>query len=154
YAAAGLCYYKLKVHHPGPRENRRRAAAGRRALGEGVGLMGDVPQTLGVLGHMPLAAAVRAVALARHGDPLLRGATAQCAEVARAGASAVPTAENHYPRVASGELRERRAARGLRPDIRRANRFTATTTIMSPTSSPLPSTPVPMFHVPARPLSR
>ena len=30
YAAAGLRYYKLKVHHPDPRENRRRVEVVRR----------------------------------------------------------------------------------------------------------------------------
>src|SRR4029450_3897437 len=52
YTALGLRYYKLKVHHPDPRENRRRAEAVRKALGDDVRLMVDVNQKLDVLGNL------------------------------------------------------------------------------------------------------
>src|SRR5690242_11081772 len=41
YAALGCKHYKMKIHHPDPRENRKRVEAVRRALGEGVRLMVD-----------------------------------------------------------------------------------------------------------------
>ena len=48
YVAMGCRYYKMKIHHPDPRENRRRVEAVRRALGDGVQVMVDVNQRLDV----------------------------------------------------------------------------------------------------------
>ena len=48
YAAMGCKYYKMKIHHPDPRENRKRVEAVRRALGDGMRLMVDVNQRLDV----------------------------------------------------------------------------------------------------------
>src|SRR2546423_14606626 len=39
YAKLGCRYYKMKIHHPDPRENRKRVEAVRRALGEDVRMM-------------------------------------------------------------------------------------------------------------------
>src|SRR6059058_3869148 len=50
YAGLGCRYYKMKIHHPDPRENRKRVEAVRRALGDGVRLMVDANQKLDVLG--------------------------------------------------------------------------------------------------------
>ncbi len=51
YAALGCKYYKMKIHHPDPRENAKRVEAVRRALGEDVRMMVDVNQRLDVLGN-------------------------------------------------------------------------------------------------------
>ena len=126
YAAAGLRYYKLKVHHPDPRENRRRAEAVRQALGDGVRLMVDVNQKLDVLGNLRLAAALEDLDLVWYEEPVLADDIAACAEVARAIRIPVATGENHYTRFEFRELCERRAARYLMPDVCRANGFSET----------------------------
>ncbi|HUK64573.1 MAG TPA: mandelate racemase/muconate lactonizing enzyme family protein, partial [Dongiaceae bacterium] len=117
---------KLKVHHPDPRENRRRAEAVRRALGDGVGLMVDVNQKLDVLGNIRLAAALEDLDLVWYEEPVLADDIAACAEVARAIRIPVATGENHYTRFEFRELCERRAARYLMPDVCRANGFSET----------------------------
>jgi L-alanine-DL-glutamate epimerase-like enolase superfamily enzyme len=126
YAAAGLRHYKLKVHHPDPRENRRRAEAVRRAVGDGVRLMVDVNQKLDVLGNIRLAAALEDLDLLWYEEPVLADDIAACAEVARAIRIPVATGENHYTRFEFRELCERRAARYLMPDVCRANGFSET----------------------------
>ena len=126
YAEAGLRYYKLKVHHPDPRENRRRVEAVRRALGDGVRLMVDVNQKLDVLGNLRLAAALEDLDLVWYEEPVLADDIAACAEVARAIRIPVATGENHYTRFEFRELCERRAARYLMPDVCRANGFSET----------------------------
>src|SRR5918992_4881110 len=52
YAAMGCRYYKMKIHDPDPRVNRRRVEAVRTALGDDVRLMVDVNQKLDVLGNI------------------------------------------------------------------------------------------------------
>jgi L-alanine-DL-glutamate epimerase-like enolase superfamily enzyme len=126
YAALGLRYYKLKVHHPDARENRRRAEAVRRALGDDVGLMVDVNQKLDVLGNIRLAAALEDLDLVWYEEPVLADDIAACAEVAGAIRIPVATGENHYTRFEFRELCERRAARYLMPDVCRANGFSET----------------------------
>ena len=126
YAALGLRYYKLKVHHPDPRENRRRAEAVREALGDGVRVMVDVNQKLDVLGNLRLAAALEDLDLVWYEEPVLADDIAACAEVARAIRIPVATGENHYTRFEFRELCERRAARYLMPDVCRANGFSET----------------------------
>src|SRR5262249_60703772 len=97
-SAPGPRHYKLKVHHPDPRENRRRVEAGRRALGDGVGLMVDVNQKLDVLGNVRLAAALEDYDLVWYEEPVLADDIAACAEVAHAIRIPVATGENHYTR--------------------------------------------------------
>jgi L-alanine-DL-glutamate epimerase-like enolase superfamily enzyme len=126
YVAAGLRHYKLKVHHPDPRENRRRVEAVRRAVGDGVRLMVDVNQKLDVLGNIRLAAALDDFDLLWYEEPVLADDIAACAEVARAIRIPVATGENHYTRFEFRELCERRAARYLMPDVCRANGFSET----------------------------
>jgi L-alanine-DL-glutamate epimerase-like enolase superfamily enzyme len=126
YADAGLRYYKLKVHHPDPRENRRRVEAVRRAVGDDVRLMVDVNQKLDVLGNIRLAAALEDLDLVWYEEPVLADDIAACAEVARAIRIPVATGENHYTRFEFRELCERRAARYLMPDVCRANGFSET----------------------------
>ena len=126
YTALGLRYYKLKVHHPEPRENRRRAEAVRKALGDGVRVMVDVNQKLDVLGNLRLAAALEDLDLVWYEEPVLADDITACAEVARSIRIPVATGENHYTRFEFRELCERRAARYLMPDVCRANGFSET----------------------------
>ena len=126
YADAGLRHYKLKVHHPDPRENRRRVEAVRRAVGDDVRLMVDVNQKLDVLGNIRLAAALEDLDLVWYEEPVLADDIPACAEVARAIRIPVATGENHYTRFEFRELCERRAARYLMPDVCRANGFSET----------------------------
>ena len=44
YTAMGCRYYKMKIHHADPLENRRRVEAVKKAVGDGVRLMVDVTQ--------------------------------------------------------------------------------------------------------------
>ena len=126
YVAMGCRYYKMKVHHPDPRENVRRVAAVRRALGDGIRLMVDVNQKLDVLASIRLAQALEEFDLVWYEEPVLADDPAACAEVAHAIRTPVATGENNYTRYEFRELIERRAARYLMPDVCRANGFSET----------------------------
>jgi len=126
YAALGCKYYKMKIHHPDPRENRKRVEAVRRALGEGVRMMVDVNQRLDVLGNVRQAALLEDFDLVWYEEPVLADDIAACAEVAQAIRIPVATGENNYTRYEFRELIERRAARYLMPDVCRANGFSET----------------------------
>jgi L-alanine-DL-glutamate epimerase-like enolase superfamily enzyme len=126
YVALGCRYYKMKVHHPDPRENRKRVEAVRRAVGDGVRLMVDVNQKLDVLGNIRLAQALEDLDLVWYEEPVLADDLAACAEVAQAIRIPVATGENNYTRYEFRELIERRAARYLMPDVCRANGFSET----------------------------
>src|SRR5713226_5805125 len=126
YAALGCKYYKMKIHHADPRENRKRVEAVRRALGEGVRMMVDVNQRLDVLANIRQAAALEDLDLVWYEEPVLADDIAACAEVAHAIRIPVATGENNYTRFEFRELIERRAARYLMPDVCRANGFSET----------------------------
>lgn len=126
YAALGCRYYKMKIHHPDPRENRRRVEAVGRALGEDVRLMVDVNQRLDVLANQRQAALLEDLDLVWYEEPVLADDLAACAEVARAIRIPVATGENNYSRFEFRELIERRAASYLMPDVCRANGFSET----------------------------
>src|SRR2546428_3630648 len=126
YAAQGCRHYKMKIHHPDPRENRKRVEAVRRALGEGVRMMVDVNQRLDVLANMRQAQALEDLDLAWYEEPVLADDIAACAEVAHAIKIPVATGENNYTRFEFRELIERRAARYLMPDVCRALGFSET----------------------------
>jgi L-alanine-DL-glutamate epimerase-like enolase superfamily enzyme len=98
YAALGCRYYKMKIHHPDPVENRRRVEAVRRALGEDVRLMVDVNQRLDVAGNLRQAAVLEDLDLVWYEEPVLADDLAACAEVARAIRIPVATGENNYTR--------------------------------------------------------
>src|SRR2546427_13198859 len=51
YAGPGCRYYKMKIHHPDPRENRQRVEAVRRARGDRRKLVGDGNQPPRAPGH-------------------------------------------------------------------------------------------------------
>jgi len=126
YAAQGCKYYKMKIHHPDPRENAKRVAAVRRALGDGVRMMVDVNQRLDVLANIRQAQALEEFDLVWYEEPVLADDIAACAEVARAIKIPVATGENNYTRFEFRDLVERRAARVLMPDVCRANGFSET----------------------------
>jgi len=126
YAAMGCRYYKMKIHHPDPQENRRRVAAVRRALGADVRMMVDANQRLDVLGSIRQAAALEDLDLVWFEEPVPADDNAACAEVARAIGIPVATGENHYTRWEFRDLIERRAARFLMPDVCRALGFSET----------------------------
>jgi len=126
YAALGCKYYKMKIHHPDPRENRKRVEAVRRALGESVRMMVDVNQRLDVLGSIRQAQLLEDLDLVWYEEPVLADDIAACAEVAQAIRIPVATGENNYTRFEFRELIERRAARYLMPDVCRANGFSET----------------------------
>jgi L-alanine-DL-glutamate epimerase-like enolase superfamily enzyme len=123
YAAQGCKYYKMKIHHPDPRENRKRVEAVRRALGDGVRMMVDVNQRLDVLGNIRQAQALEDLDLVWYEEPVLADDIAACAEVAHAIKIPVATGENNTTRFEFRELIERRAARYLMPDVCRALGF-------------------------------
>ena len=126
YAALGCKYYKMKIHHDDPRENRKRVEAVRRALGGGVRMMVDVNQRLDVPGNLRQAALLEDFDLVWYEEPVLADDNAACAEVARGIRIPVATGENHYTRYEFRDLIERRAARYLMPDVCRANGFSET----------------------------
>src|SRR5256885_15128492 len=126
YAAQGCKYYKMKIHHPAPRENAKRVAAVRRALGDGVRMMVDVNQRLDVLANIRQAQTLEEFDLVWYEEPVLADDIAACAEVARSIRIPVATGENNYTRFEFRELGERGAARYLMPDVCRANGFSET----------------------------
>ena len=126
YAAQGCRYYKMKIHHPDPRENRKRVAEVKQALGDGVRMMVDVNQRLDVKGSLAQAALLEDLDLVWYEEPVLADDNAACAEVARAIRIPVATGENHYTRYEFGDLIERRAATYLMPDVCRANGYSET----------------------------
>jgi L-alanine-DL-glutamate epimerase-like enolase superfamily enzyme len=126
YVAMGCRYYKMKIHHPDPRENRKRVEAVRKALGDGVGVMVDVNQKLDVHGAIRQARLLEDLDLVWYEEPVLADDPAGCAEVARAIRIPVATGENAYTRFEFRDLIERGAARYLMPDVCRANGFTET----------------------------
>ena len=126
YAALGCKYYKMKIHHGDPRENRKRVEAVRRALGGAVRMMVDVNQRLDVLGNLRQAALLEDFDLVWYEEPVLADDNAACAEVARGIRIPVATGENHYTRYEFRDLIERGAARYLMPDVCRANGFSET----------------------------
>lgn len=126
YAALGCRYYKMKIHHPDPLENRKRVEAVRRALGDGVRMMVDVNQRLDPQASIRQARALEDLDLVWYEEPVLADDIAGCAEVARAIGIPVATGENNYTRFEFRELLERRAAKILMPDVCRALGFSET----------------------------
>jgi L-alanine-DL-glutamate epimerase-like enolase superfamily enzyme len=126
YAAAGCRYYKMKIHAPDPRENRRRVEAVLKALDGRVRMMVDANQKLDVLGAVRQAQLLEDLDLVWFEEPVLADDAAACADVARSIRIPVATGENAYHRFEFRELIERKAARYLMPDVCRANGFSET----------------------------
>ena len=126
YASMGCKYYKMKIHHDDPRENRKRVQAVQKALGAGVRMMVDVNQRLGVRDSIEQARLLEDLDLVWYEEPVLADDNAGCAEVAASVRIPVATGENHYTRWEFRDLIERRAARYLMPDVCRANGYSET----------------------------
>jgi len=126
YAGMGCRYYKMKIHEPDPRANRRRVELVKKALGEGVRMMVDVNQKLDVLANIRQARLLEDFDLVWYEEPVLSDDNQACAEVAREIKIPVATGENHYTRYEFRELIERKAARYLMPDVCRANGYSET----------------------------
>ena len=126
YAALGIKYYKMKIHHPDPQVNRARVAAVKKALGPGVRMMVDVNQKLDLEGNLRQAALLEDFDLVWYEEPVLADDIAACAEVAARIRIPVATGENHYTRYEFREIIERKAARYLMPDVCRANGYSET----------------------------
>jgi L-alanine-DL-glutamate epimerase-like enolase superfamily enzyme len=122
----GCRYYKMKIHHADPRENRKRVEAVKTALGDGVKMMVDVNQKLDVLGAIRQAQMLEDLDLVWYEEPVLADDLAACAEVARGINIPVATGETNYTRFEFRDLIERGAARYLMPDLCRANGFSET----------------------------
>jgi L-alanine-DL-glutamate epimerase-like enolase superfamily enzyme len=126
YVGLGCRYYKMKIHDPDPRVNRRRVEAVKQALGDDVRMMVDVNQKLDVAGNLRQAAVLEDLDLVWYEEPVIADDIAACAEVARTIKIPVATGENNYTRYEFRELIERKAARYLMPDVCRANGFSET----------------------------
>lgn len=126
YAAMGCRYYKMKIHEPDPRANRKRVELVKKALGEGVRMMVDVNQKLDVLGNIRQAAVLEDLDLLWYEEPVIADDIAACSEVAEKINIPVATGENNYTRYEFRELIEKKAARYLMPDVCRANGYSET----------------------------
>ena len=126
YAGMGCRYYKMKIHDPDARVNRRRVETVSKALGDGVRMMVDVNQKLDVLGNQRQAALLEDFDLVWYEEPVLSDDNRACAEVAASIRIPVATGENHYTRYEFRDLIEKKAARYLMPDACRANGFSET----------------------------
>src|SRR5207237_10471898 len=126
YVGQGCRYYKMKIHDPDPRANRKRVEAVKKALGDGVRLMVDVNQKLDVLSSIRQAQMLEDLDLVWYEEPVLADDYAGCAEVARAIKIPVATGEKHHTRFEVRELCQRRAAPYVLPDVGRANGFSET----------------------------
>jgi L-alanine-DL-glutamate epimerase-like enolase superfamily enzyme len=126
YAAMGCRYYKMKIHEPDPRANRKRVELVKKALGEGVRMMVDVNQKLDVLGNIRQAALLEDLDLVWYEEPVSADDIASCSLVSQSIKIPVATGENNYTRYEFRELIERKAARYLMPDVCRANGYSET----------------------------
>jgi L-alanine-DL-glutamate epimerase-like enolase superfamily enzyme len=126
YAGVGCRYYKMKIHDPDPRVNRRRVEIVRKALGEGVRMMVDVNQKLDVLGNIRQARLLEDFDLVWYEEPVLADDSAACAEVASRINIPVATGENLYTRYEFRDLVEKKGATYLMPDVCRANGYSET----------------------------
>lgn len=126
YAAAGCRYYKMKIHDPDPRANRKRVEAVLKALGGSVRMMVDVNQKLDVQANIRQARLLEDLDLVWYEEPVLADDLAACAEVAAKIKIPVATGENNYTRYEFRDLIERKAATYLMPDVCRANGYSET----------------------------
>src|SRR5262249_10342976 len=126
YASQGVKYYKIKIHDPDPKVNRRRVEAVLKALGGRVRMMVDVNQRLDVLGNVRQAALLEDLDLVWYEEPVLADDLSACAEVASRIKIPVATGENNFTRWEFRDLIERRGATYLMPDVCRANGYSET----------------------------
>src|SRR5260221_12069447 len=98
YAALGCRYYKMKIHHPDPRENAKRVAAVHKAIGGKARLMVDVNQRLDVLGNVRQAKLLEEFDLLWYEEPVLADDFDAYAEIKTRINIPVAAGENHFTR--------------------------------------------------------
>ena len=126
YAALGCTYYKMKIHHDDPRENRWRVEAVKKAVAGKMRLMVDTNQRLNVRDSIRQAEVLEDLDLVWYEEPTLADDIQGIAEIQKHIKIPVATGENNYTRWEFRELIERGAARYLMPDVCRANGFSET----------------------------
>ena len=126
YAAMGCTYYKMKIHHDDPRENRWRVEAVKKALAGKMRMMVDTNQRLNVRDSIRQAHVLEDLELVWYEEPTLADDIQGIAEIQKHINIPVATGENNYTRWEFRELVERGAARYLMPDVCRANGYSET----------------------------
>ena len=126
YAALGCRYYKMKIHHPDPRENAKRAAVVHQAIGKSMRMMVDVNQRLDVLGNLRQAELLEELDLLWYEEPVLADDFDAYAEVAGRIHIPVAAGENHFTRWEFKQLFDRNAVQFAMPDVCRACGFSET----------------------------
>lgn len=126
YAAQGVKYYKMKIHDPDLKGNRRRVEAVHRALGGRMRMMVDVNQRLDVLATLRQAALLEEFDLVWYEEPVLADDLSALADVSRKIRIPIATGENNFTRWEFRDIIERKAATYLMPDVCRANGYSET----------------------------
>jgi len=126
YTSQGCRYYKMKIHDPDPRANRKRVETVRSALGGGVRMMVDVNQNRDVLGNQRQARLLEEFDLLWYEEPVLADDYDGYGEVARSIRIPLAGGENHYTRWEFKQLFDRNAIAFAMPDVCRANGFSET----------------------------
>jgi len=126
YASQGVKYYKMKIHDPDPRANRKRVEAVHKALGGKVRMMVDVNQRLDVLGNVRQAVLLEEFDLVWYEEPVLADDLSALQQVAEKIKIPVATGENNFTRWEFRDLIDRKAATFLMPDVCRANGYSET----------------------------
>src|SRR4029077_5280672 len=109
YAAMGCRYYKMKIHHPDPRENAKRVAAVHKALGGKARMMVDVNQRLDLIGNIRQAELLEEFDLLWYEEPVLADDFDGYEEVAKKINIPVAAGENHFTRWEFKQLFDRKA---------------------------------------------
>jgi L-alanine-DL-glutamate epimerase-like enolase superfamily enzyme len=126
YAAMGCRYYKMKIHHPDPRENAKRVAAVHQAIGKNVRMMVDVNQLRDVPGNVRQAKLLEEFDLLWYEEPVLADDLDGYVEVEKKINIPVAAGENHFTRWEFKQLLDRKAISYAMPDVCRANGFSET----------------------------
>jgi D-arabinonate dehydratase len=126
FAGLGCSYYKMKIHHADPRENRWRVEAVKKAVAGKMRLMVDVNQRLNVRDSIQQAKLLEDLDLVWYEEPTLADDIKGVAEIQKSIKIPVATGENNYTRWEFRDLIELGAARYLMPDVCRALGYSET----------------------------
>jgi D-arabinonate dehydratase len=126
YAALGCSYYKMKIHHSDPRENRWRVEAVKKAVAGKMRVMVDVNQRLSVRDSIRQAQFLEDLELVWYEEPTLADDLRGISEIQKQINIPVATGENNYTRWEFRDLIELGAARYLMPDVCRALGYSET----------------------------
>jgi len=126
YASMGCTYYKMKIHHDDPRENRWRVEAVKKALAGKMRMMVDTNQRLNVRDSIRQAQFLEDLELVWYEEPTLADDLKGISEIQKQIKIPVATGENNYTRWEFRELLELGAARYLMPDVCRALGYSET----------------------------